>query len=489
MIHLFISKKMGLFLLAMGTLSAMPSHPLTRPLLAKKDEAVLKKSESQHNKKCTFLSKFECFMGFFSLFSLFSICFSFPKEPIKAQVEGPMAHDSIEKNNTPLPYHRTLSLFHDMHAIDIGLFNQTIPYTDLPHIYKEKAQWGTVSPLYLRFKNVLVTNNHSCGKNRTRTVIFTLCIEQKTSRGDCVNRSQAIFQKIFNNKIRYAHRNAYDFYLMLRPIHPYKGAFTIVKQRIAGLYHLMYNPRFESNQARCRGENTTYDRVLYMDLDTAIANHNHTIDDLLSTDIRPYYDTHRRPIDEISMIAAGDALAHLNAGVLLFLKNNTTQLFLKKWENLATLYPEKHDQDTLMLAMVSNLYDQNVIDKQYWSKHEKKIGGLWKQSITEKQTLEIKNSNVIDPTLQDHMVLIKPSLMNSNMYIVCNSKRIKDRYWIAHFGSHVGKVEFAADMAAYADGKMSEQAFQEAAQKICTAHHYWNNQWINAEEDLVKKGK
>ena len=162
--------------------------------------------------------------------------------------------------------------------------------------------------------------NYSCNSNPVRTVVATIAFYK--------NLKENI---IFNHR-SYTQRHNYDYFVLRRRLFDYDRKSLATHQRALLIWNLLYNKSFETNVET----KTTYSRVLWIDFDAIFLNDSIKIDEIINYS----YNSNFIPFEkrnDISLILTGDWNHVINAGVLIFQKNDFTEHLLLLWHQLMNL--------------------------------------------------------------------------------------------------------------------------------------------------------
>ena len=149
-------------------------------------------------------------------------------------------------------------------------------------------------------------------------------------------------------------------------------------QRGLLLFNLLFNLEFETN--KYYNDNNTYKYVIWIDFDAIFLNDNINIKYLINHVNNMYNYNYSYNNSEnnnsLSLLVAGDWNHVINAGVLLFQKNNITKYLLKTWMNVMTicqywtLYTESQDIEKTKLHNTScYLNDQSALTMVLFDEH------------------------------------------------------------------------------------------------------------------------
>ena len=186
----------------------------------------------------------------------------------------------------------------------------------IPYEYIENEQQNIFFP----------SNNLSCLSNRT--VVATIGYYSHLS------------EMIVSNHFQYSQKHGYDYFILRRRLHNYnrKSKYGTM-QRALLIWNLLYNASFETNNINFT---YTYTHVIWIDFDAIFLNDSITVGNMIdfasemisNTSVlsmmmgKSSYESDTR---DISLIVSGDWTHVINAGVLIFQKNEVTEYILKQW--------------------------------------------------------------------------------------------------------------------------------------------------------------
>ena len=194
-----------------------------------------------------------------------------------------------------------------------------------------------------------------------RVIIATIAFYDKPNR------------LVIDNHLHYAKKHHYDYFILRKQIsHKFMQRHGRIgtQQRVMLIYKLLFDNQFEMNKIL----NQTYDIVLWIDFDAIFLNDSIKIENLINNTIDKYHD-HNSTFDKmninnydnnsyhmhcynithdsLSMIVSGDYNLPINAGVLIFIKNNNLESLINIWYNIMVIFP-MDDQLSLYMALFGN---------------------------------------------------------------------------------------------------------------------------------------
>ena len=226
-----------------------------------------------------------------------------------------------------------------------------------------------------------------------RTVVATICFYQKINK------------MIASNHNHYARLHGYDYFILRKELRGYNYYHHTDKrykhnnydqsQKPLLIWNLLFNKSFDANV----NFNTTYQRVLWIDFDAIFLNDNVTIEERIN-DTYNLHCIHDAQCNtkNISLIIAGDWMLAINAGVMIWQKNEIANDILTKWINLLNVCECYDKYKLLMHAYINNGTYKGNYKINYINKNKEITNDIIDRNIN-------RNNNSAQCVVDDQMTL------------------------------------------------------------------------------------